>query len=829
MSRRTCVVAAVVFVCLLAGTAEAAPEEKAADSPTGTSDVPFYVSAKFKKVAKRAFRQFAVGTLKDACTGTHPLCEPLVDAVARAFGAAIDGDLAEVKKVLNRFFIDASVDALLAFVVDELIEQDLDPSYRDLARGLVKCVARSLEQQRPDASCLNEQAKAALTRLRNEMVPDDVAERARKAVEQVRQGVAPATAQWTALSRDLTKRSLQVPKELEKCVKDATSAECRASVVTSLLDRLSDPLVGNDRDLVLKLVDELSRGVTPRATDLARLLAVIAGRAQRPDIRVYLGALVDVVDRGFERGLFDPIHESLLGAEIERSAREMMRAIEKRTVLADGGGTVLPDAAYLKLLDAMKGAGGADTAKLDALRAAYEEWTKKRKQFGEDLRIAVIRRRAIEPTALADVLRRAADVGADFPREMTRVHEKMGYLVGGVRLNNFVVEYGTIVLAAAAIIDFARTGDELAFAAAIRATVLYGLGEVTLQASSAQDLAADPASANYLASSSADEICEAQELSDLISGKASAEERGWCFDLGDRVMRPSLELPPKDAVADRVAKAAAIVKKLIELRDVEPDDAPSAPTDEELLGKLRRTGVAVDDLRRAIVYLTAGDVAATRKIIARLGVDLLVSRVDALLEKVVGQSAAKCKKQAGRTSFFCGIGAACGVYVLLQGAYYPVADFLWAGGTQEVENLAERVYTNLLETKALDSVPLVLNVGLGVSSVWLDDDTFGSATLIDKIGIALYKDFSPRKIFEVGLFVGGFLDALVRTAADSGEANRYWILGLNAGWTRLRGTDVGFEVHGGLAMPFEFEPDQIGFVAGAAIVIPFSIVFDEED
>src|SRR5688572_27960666 len=100
--------ATVVLVCL--ATPAFADLGKSASPPStppteaaaaAGNDLPFYVSAKFKKVAKRAFRQFAVGALKDACKGAHPLCEPLVDAVARAFGAALEGNLEEVKKVLS--------------------------------------------------------------------------------------------------------------------------------------------------------------------------------------------------------------------------------------------------------------------------------------------------------------------------------------------------------------------------------------------------------------------------------------------------------------------------------------------------------------------------------------------------------------------------------------------------------------------------------------------------------------------------------------------------------------------------------------------------------
>lgn len=76
--------------------------------------------------------------------------------------------------------------------------------------------------------------------------------------------------------------------------------------------------------------------------------------------------------------------------------------------------------------------------------------------------------------------------------------------------------------------------------------------------------------------------------------------------------------------------------------------------------------------------------------------------------------------------------------------------------------------------------------------------------------MAVYKDFDRHKVFELGLFAGGFLVALVRTAADEGEERRYWLGGANVGWTRINGADIGVEGHIAAAMPFEFDKSEHG-------------------
>jgi hypothetical protein len=236
-------------------------------------------------------------------------------------------------------------------------------------------------------------------------------------------------------------------------------------------------------------------------------------------------------------------------------------------------------------------------------------------------------------------------------------------------------------------------------------------------------------------------------------------------------------------------------------------------------------------LTRCARALAEGDTAAARLVLLRAGSDLLAAHLEAVTAEMVGASEVRCREDRRARTIFSGLGAGCAVHALLKGAYRPVAEYYWAGGT-DAEGLATAGYRGLLADEALRYTPIILNVGLGATVVAGRASQWGTGgyaalTVIDKIGVAFYKRLDERNPFEVGAFAGGFLDALVRTAADSGTEHRYWLLGVTAGWPRLGGLDLGLELHAGAAMPFELSSRAAyGFAAGAAMVVPFETVLE---
>jgi hypothetical protein len=246
--------------------------------------------------------------------------------------------------------------------------------------------------------------------------------------------------------------------------------------------------------------------------------------------------------------------------------------------------------------------------------------------------------------------------------------------------------------------------------------------------------------------------------------------------------------------------------------------------------------VPLPEVSKALIYIADGNDDAARKVALRYGVTLLVEEVDELSTRILGKRATDCETAANSTSIFRGIDALCAVHILIQSAYYPIADFLWDTGlsASNISSVATQAYKSLLQNKALDRTPIILNLGLGANFVVGHSDVWGdngllALTVVDKIGVAFYKRSTSRCTFETGPFVGGFLDALVRTATGDGKNHRAWIAGYTVGFPRLAGVNVGVEAHVGAALPFEVSTHEIGFVAGLTLVIPFDTLFQSGD
>lgn len=257
-----------------------------------------------------------------------------------------------------------------------------------------------------------------------------------------------------------------------------------------------------------------------------------------------------------------------------------------------------------------------------------------------------------------------------------------------------------------------------------------------------------------------------------------------------------------------------------------------------LRGLLRATNPALlDQLEKTLplstVTLTVQDGmeqrdAQSRRRMMRLGADFLVEQVDKLSLRIVGTDAMKCQETDPQwRSIFNPLDAACTAHMLIQGAYHPIADYLSAGGFSApgAARLADTTYRQLLQSPMLGSTPVILNVGLGANWVGFNNPGSDSVslTVIDKFGLALLKYNGPSNGFEAGPFVGGFLDALVRTA--SGAEDKYWLAGFTVGMPRIGGVDLGLEAHVAGAIPFTFSADP-RLTLGLTVVVPFSTVFD---
>ncbi len=251
--------------------------------------------------------------------------------------------------------------------------------------------------------------------------------------------------------------------------------------------------------------------------------------------------------------------------------------------------------------------------------------------------------------------------------------------------------------------------------------------------------------------------------------------------------------------------------------------------DPESMGRLDKL-LPLEDLIQAVQDGLEQRGAEARRRVMRLGADFLVTQVDLLALQLVGSEAARCQEKSLQLrTIFSRIDAACTAHFLIQGAYHPIADFLSAGGISApgAARLADTTYRQLIQSPALATAPVILNVGLGVN--WVSpnhpDSDFLALTVVDKFGVALLKYNGERTSFEVGPFVGGFLDALVRTAA--GVEEKYWLGGLAAGFPRIAGLDLGVEAHAGGAFTFTLD-EKPRLALGLTVIVPFSTVLDPD-
>jgi hypothetical protein len=243
------------------------------------------------------------------------------------------------------------------------------------------------------------------------------------------------------------------------------------------------------------------------------------------------------------------------------------------------------------------------------------------------------------------------------------------------------------------------------------------------------------------------------------------------------------------------------------------------------------TDAHFDDLASALDLVERGDDKNAERVLLRLGADILVERVDAMMTGMLGVSDAACTSDANSRSIFTGLGGPCALHLLVQAAYEPMADYFMNPGQSKANSseVATTVYRNMLATPLVDNTPVIFNVGVGANYIRGEKDVWGNKgyaamTVVDKIGLAFYKRNMQNFRWETGPFVGGFLDALVRTL-EKNDAQRYWLAGYTAGFTRMWGTDLGVELHVAAAMPFEInDTHHYGLTLGGTLVVPFNSV-----
>lgn len=592
------------------------------------------------------------------------------------------------------------------------------------------------------------------------------------------------------------------------------------------LARCSD----NDCARALAFVEDLEADRVPDAQSVIYLLEAVASRIDREDVRVYLDELHHFLDDGpgIEGGLFEAVDHFLRTPD----PSFVTAAIAHYAAAAYAGEMIAGQGVMLMY-------PGSD-ARWSALRAAcpdvdhaFGAWQAARAAgFFDGARDALAAGRGIDLSAL-DALAEARCTGDPSQRQLPRF---VAQLAVPLRLHNRLVEDGVAILAAAALIDYLHFQDEARLDRDVRALLGLALERVALPA----QIEALRRAASGLPDAIArlETSCEVLDLRHLLAMRGGDVAAASCTSLtgaagttvavagaAGKAIPEVIEARGADLAQLFARMADAVVALRAATRAGPGGAAGGAPGG---AAEIAHSGVALRELVKLVGYVAADDRRAARQVALRYGIALLVDEVDHLSEHMLATRAVDCEARARSTSIFSGIDAACAAHILIQSAYYPIADVLWDSGLSaaNVSSAATQTYQSLLQNKALDRTPIILDVGLGVNH-------FGNGgnalTVVDKFGLAFYKRSTERWTFETGPFVGGFLDALVRTAASTGTDQRRWIAGYAIGAPRVAGVDVGVELHAGAAIPFEIKADDIGFVVGATLVVPFSTLFQSGD
>jgi hypothetical protein len=278
---------------------------------------------------------------------------------------------------------------------------------------------------------------------------------------------------------------------------------------------------------------------------------------------------------------------------------------------------------------------------------------------------------------------------------------------------------------------------------------------------------------------------------------------------GRRLMRWSDESvdPGLDSARLRISKTAAIdlvheSASLLAHASMGSSDAQAVAASElleALAGQLEDTE-AIDP---AVVYTTATTVLAKP----------IKSFIEAIFDRT------GCDQRRKGQSKRCLVGT------LAVGLYEPLLRY--SAGEMDGATLLHEATRTVDQLDPLGRSPLFLSFGLAYSgavpTLRTNEPLSHHLTVIDKWG--LVHRFGKHKEWLVGGFVGGFIDALVRTALD-GSQHSYWLApGLVFGARRLWKAPFGLEAHFAGAPRSDFR--DFGLAFGATLTVPFELLLRE--
>jgi hypothetical protein len=173
----------------------------------------------------------------------------------------------------------------------------------------------------------------------------------------------------------------------------------------------------------------------------------------------------------------------------------------------------------------------------------------------------------------------------------------------------------------------------------------------------------------------------------------------------------------------------------------------------------------------------------------------------------------------------------CGVRTLIEAAYDPVMTYVSEPSPTDADrqHVAESFLEQLDTLDPLGKSPLLFDIGPGVTLLTRLGASGLTAhlTLVDKYGWAPLR-FGPRNEWQLGIFVGGFVDALVQKLSGNTDVVSYWLSGVSFGFRQFsKGFPLGLEVYVASGNPFDLRHfgDYVGFATGLNVLVPVEEAF----
>ncbi len=734
--------------------------------------MPTYVSDQFKEVAQRVFRQLLVDELKNACPedSRRAFCEAAATRLAEAFDAALRNDAAGLNGALRQLFTDSAGAALAQVSFDGLMSER-SPAELAALTSIVRCVLAGLSNEPTYQSCRLDLA----------------------ALEPLGQLLA-------ARNRDCTDPL------------SAGSGWCRTTAALSA-GQTVDPAAA------LGLASEVAASKKVRAIEASLLLDQLAV----------------LFKHGLEGGLTDATLAYLVNAEAPEELIQPDGGV--LSTLVDYQPTSRDAELYSVQFDGGSIAAALNDCQIDAgpflaFAAARDDPSR---------RLISSYRRAYLELAQPDVrpldamLATECAVTADAGSAAAVASFRRGvrYFRAPLVLKAAVQRAAVPALLASTLLDYVRERDAAALDRGMRKAVVFGAAQAASVGLTLDKLRGETPSslkvttANRMTVKKVLESCEARQAAAKLGVVMLPDDRATtCASL---VTGAGGAFPAAPVLLPDARELAAGARELDTAFDALFAAARAAPEDQ-------RTLVALDteSVRRSAKALARGEVKDAVRTMARKGADFIAQKLNERVAALVGGASEEvCTQEARTVSIFRHGDAACALQLLIKSAYRPIVDFFWQGGFEngDTTKLASSTYRAMLAAPGIDRTPIILNFGLGASYIFGNTDVFGKEgyaafTILDKFGLAFVKVHTDSFRFELGPFVGGFLDALIRTIAQEGKQQRSWLAGVAIGYTRMFKRELGIEMHLAAAMPYELTQSRAyGFAVGLTAVVPYTLIF----